>query len=124
MIIVFEQVIILFLFAVAGYSLCKLNIVRAEHSQILSKLLVYVFLPCNIIKTFSSNFEQQYVIANYRIIVFSIIILLCLSITMHFVAKLFQKMFMIEKSMNIHCSYLITGIWDMHWQKHFLVLRA
>ncbi len=91
MIIIFKQVIILFLFAVVGYTLCKSNIVRSEHSQILSKLLVYVFLPCNIIKTYSSNFKPKYVIDNYKIIVFSIIILLCLSIIMHFAAKLFSK---------------------------------
>ena len=91
MVIVFEQVIVLFLFAVAGYALCKFNIVNSGHSQILSKLLVYIFLPCNIIKTFASNFKQQYVIANYRIIISSIIIILLLSISMHFVAKVFSK---------------------------------
>ena len=55
MIIVIEQVAILFVFAIAGYILSKAKIVKPEQAQILSNLLVYVFLPANIFKTFVKN---------------------------------------------------------------------
>lgn len=66
MLIILEQIFILFVFAFSGFVLCKSRVVNSSHSQILSKLLVYVFFPCNIFKTFASNFRCEYLLGNYK----------------------------------------------------------
>ena len=91
MLIILEQVFILFVFAVSGYVLCKSGVVNSSHSQILSKLLVYVFLPCNIFKTFASNFTCEYLSGNYKTVLSSVVIILFLGISMHYMAKVFTK---------------------------------
>lgn len=91
MLIILEQVFILFIFAAAGYALCKCGVVNSGHSQILSKLLVYVFLPCNIFKTFASNFTREYLSGNYETVLSSVVIIIFLGITMHYLAKVFSK---------------------------------
>lgn len=91
MLIILEQVFILFVFAAAGYVLCKSGVVNSGHSQILSKLLVYVFLPCNIFKTFASNFTYDYLSRHYKLVLWSSVVIVVLGIVMHFLAKLFAK---------------------------------
>ncbi|MBQ4153468.1 MAG: AEC family transporter, partial [Oscillospiraceae bacterium] len=65
MLITFEQVGILFLFATVGYLLSKTKLVQPAHSKILSTLLVYIFLPCNIFKTYTANFNLTYLTQKY-----------------------------------------------------------
>ena len=75
MITVFEQVFLLFVFAIAGYILAKTGKVKPEHAGMLSKLLVYLFLPCNVIKTFNQNFTVPYITANMDIILVAALLL-------------------------------------------------
>lgn len=89
--IIFEQVIILFVFMMLGYFLCKTNIVEQEHSKILSVLLVYVFLPSNIFRTFATNFTIEYISLNYEIVICSFCTLLALMLVMRYVARIFSK---------------------------------
>ena len=89
--IVFEQVLILFIFVAIGFILGRTRLVNAEHSQMLSKLLVYVFLPCNTIKAFSSNCTPKYLSENYVFVVFGFVTLLLLMLVMHFLAKPLTK---------------------------------
>ena len=89
--IVFEQVFVLCAFVVVGYVLTKTGIVAAEHSKILSGLLVYVFLPCNIFNTFSTNFSVTYLTANYPLLVTSLVLQAVLLTGSFFGAKLFSK---------------------------------
>jgi len=88
--IIIEQIFILFAFAAIGFTLAKCNVIRHEHSAILSKLLVYVFLPANIIKTFARNCTISYICENYIFIFVSAVIVVILALLMHFVAKLFS----------------------------------
>ena len=88
---VFEQVFILFVFAVIGYVLSKTKVVKNEHSKILSKLLVYVFLPSNIFKTFAANCNPEYFSKNYVLIITSAVIIVTLVITAYLASKLFSK---------------------------------
>lgn len=53
MVVVFEQVLILFIFALTGFILCKSKLVSADKTQLLSTLEVYIFLPCVAFNTFS-----------------------------------------------------------------------
>lgn len=89
--IIFSQVIMLFVFIAIGFVLGKTKISKNEHSQILSSLLVYIFLPCNIFKTFSKNFTVTYIIEGYQQLILSTVIILILLVLSHFVSKLFSK---------------------------------
>lgn len=89
--IIFSQVMILFLFIVIGFVLGKTKISKSEHSQILSSLLVYIFLPCNIFRTFSTNFTVTYILGSYQYLIISTVIISILIIFSHFVSKLFTN---------------------------------
>lgn len=89
--VVFEQVFILFVFVAAGFTLGKCKVVKAEHSKILSSILVYVVLPCNVFKTFSSKFTVAYITGNYPIVLTSTVLILVLSVAANLGARLFAK---------------------------------
>jgi len=89
--VVFEQVLTLFIFSAVGYILARCKIVNAAHTGILSKLLVYVVLPCNIFRTFAGNCTVAYLTENYRLVLTSAGVLAVLMIVMPFLARLFSK---------------------------------
>ena len=89
--IVFEQVLTLFIFAAVGYTLSRCGIVSTAHSKMLSSLLVYVFLPANIFRTFAANCTVAYLRANYRTVLTAIAVLLILAAVMEFVSRLFSR---------------------------------
>ena len=91
MITVFEQVFLLFVFAIAGYILAKTGKVKAEHSGMLSKLLVFLFLPCNVIKTFNQNFTIPYISANLDIILIAVILLAVSVAVTEIIVRLIDK---------------------------------
>lgn len=91
MVTIFEQVFILFIFVAAGFLLGKCNIVNPGHSKILSSILVYVFLPCNIFRTFATNFTLTYVAGNYTMLITAAILVSALFLASYFGAKLFAK---------------------------------
>jgi len=91
MTVIFEQVFILLVFGAVGYGLAKADIIKADHSKMLSGLLVYVFSSCNTFRTFATNFNVEYLKSNYLLILVSIIILVVLSLIAHFAAKLFSE---------------------------------
>ncbi len=74
MFVVMQQVFLLILFATVGYTLCKTGKVKSEHTKVLSVLQVYIFLPCNIINTFSSNFTVAYISEKYSLLLVSCVI--------------------------------------------------
>ncbi len=76
MLTVFGQVLLLFIFAVAGYILARTGRVSPSQSGVLSKLLVYLFLPCNVIKTFNKNFTVPYITANGEVLLVSVLVLI------------------------------------------------
>lgn len=91
MTLVISQVAILFLFASIGFALAKAKLVNADHSKILSTLLVYVFLPTNLFKTFATNFNISYIKANYTLILLSVGVLAFLIFVSHFLSKILTK---------------------------------
>lgn len=91
MIALFEQTLILFIFIAAGFGLARAKIVHGEHAKILSELLVYIFLPCNCVMTFSSNFTVQYITEKYTLVIAASVLIIVIGVIMHFVAKLFSK---------------------------------
>ncbi len=91
MITVFIQIFILLLFIGVGFILGKTRLIKAEESKILSTLLVYVFLPSNIIKTFADRFNIGYLTDNLFSIAISTAIILILAVGAHFGLKLLSK---------------------------------
>lgn len=89
--VVFSQVFLLLFFVAIGFTISKLKIVNSTHTDILSRILVYVFLPANVFKTFALNFNKDYIFKNYKIVLCSVAVLIVLNLIAHFVAKLFSK---------------------------------
>jgi len=91
MLTVFNQVLILFLFALVGFTLSRCHVIRTEQTKLLSALLVYVFLPCTIIKTFSKNFSVEYLTQKYTFLLIGIAILGGVILFAIGAARLFSK---------------------------------
>lgn len=66
---VFEQVCILLIFCVVGYVLCKLHVGNADHTKLLSVLVVYVFGPCVTLNSFTKNFTVAYITDKYPLLI-------------------------------------------------------
>ncbi|MEE0928621.1 MAG: AEC family transporter [Acutalibacteraceae bacterium] len=77
---VLKQVGILFAFMAAGFLLSKIGLVKADQSKILSTLVVYVFLPCNIFKTYAANFTIAYITEKYLLLLVGLAITIALMI--------------------------------------------
>ena len=90
MIMVLQQVLVLFSFAAIGFYLSASKKIKTEHTPILSSLLVNVFLPFNVFKTFSQSFTKEYVSENFQLLIYSALVIVCLTVIMHFAAKLFD----------------------------------
>ncbi len=91
MFIVMQQVFLLILFGTVGYTLCKSGKISSEHTKLLSTLQVYVFLPCNIINTFSSNFTVAYISEKYPLLIVSCIITVIMMIVGYLLSKALVK---------------------------------
>lgn len=52
-----EQVAILYIFLAIGYILAKLKKIDHTHVDLLSRLVVYVLLPCSCLYSFATNFN-------------------------------------------------------------------
>lgn len=91
MFVVMEQVFVLFAFSLAGYLLSVCKLANVSHAKLLSTLLVYVFLPCNIFRTFSVNCTVEYISEKYVLILASAVIIALLVVFARFGARLFSK---------------------------------
>lgn len=91
MFVVMEQVFVLFAFSLAGYLLSVCKLANVSHAKLLSTLLVYVFLPCNIFRTFSVNCTVEYISEKYVLILASAVIIALLVVFAKFGARLFSK---------------------------------
>lgn len=88
---VFEQVVGLLCFVALGFLLIKTGVANSQHTDILSKILVYIFLPANIIKTFALNFNRDYIFENYDLVLWSACLVIVLNVIAYFLSKIFTK---------------------------------
>lgn len=88
---IFNQVFILFAFGAAGFIVSKTGKIKAEHSPLLSGLLVYVIAPFYVFETFAKSFTLEYISGNYGIILWSLGIIVVLAVLMAFLSKFFDK---------------------------------
>ncbi len=101
MIAVFEQVLLLLIFVAIGFTLTRAKVLNGNYSQIVSGLVVYVFLPCNILNTMGRKFTVKYVSENYKTMLVSVGVLLCVMLLAHLVCKLISK----DKYERYVCEY-------------------
>ena len=87
MILVFEQVLLLFLFVLIGWVLCRSKVVKNEQSEILSRLLVYLFFPCKVLRTFAEELTLDFLAAHWQIPLISLGLTVLCAVGMHFAAK-------------------------------------
>ena len=91
MFIVMQQVLLLILFAAVGYTLCKTGKVNSQHTKLLSALQVYVFLPCTVVNTYSSNFTIPYIREKYPLLLASFVIMAVMLVVGDVLAKMLAK---------------------------------
>ena len=91
MLLVFEQLFILYVFLFAGWIIGKLKKDKASHSDILSVLLVNLLLPCKVFNTFSKNFTVSYFKERYTLLIASLILIGILLTLSFFLSKALTK---------------------------------
>lgn len=89
--IVFNQLAILYIFLVAGWLIGRIKKDKASHADILSVLLVNVFLPCKVFNTFANNFSAKYFSQNYVLPLSALVLLSVLSLIAFFGSRLLTK---------------------------------
>ena len=89
--VVFEQLSILYIFLVAGWAIGKLQKGKAAHVDILSVLLVNVFLPCKVFSTFAESATLEFLTSKYTFLIASVVLLGVLILLGHFIPKLITK---------------------------------
>lgn len=102
--VVFEQVLILFIFALTGFILCKSKLVTSDKTNLLSTLEVYVFLPCVAFNTFSQRFTVAYLQEKYPVLFISLALLVILVIG----AKLLSHVMVKDSYQRLVYRYSLT----------------
>lgn len=72
---VFENVLVLFVFLIIGFSICATGLADNKTSKLLSTLLVYVFLPAKIIQSMSRDFTIAYITEKYMLLIVAVILI-------------------------------------------------
>ena len=91
MLIILEQVGVLMLFCVIGFILAKKNILNAKEGDLLSGMLVYIFMPATCFSTCAANCTVAYISEKYPLILVStgllLGIVLAAKLIMHFLGE-------------------------------------
>ena len=69
-----ENVAVLLIFGLIGWVLGKRHILSSQNLKLLSVLEVWVFLPCNALRSFSENFTVEYFLEKYPLMIVSAVI--------------------------------------------------
>ena len=89
--IIFKQVFILYVFLFSGWLIGKLKKEKVSHTEILSVLLVNIFLPCKVFGTFANNFTVSYFTEKYTYLIASFVLIALLMLISFFLPKLLTK---------------------------------
>ena len=89
--IVFKQLSILYIFLISGWVIGKLKKDKASHGDILSVLLVNIFLPCKVFSTFADNVTIEFLSKKYILLIAATIVLGILSLLGFLIPKLLTK---------------------------------
>lgn len=101
MVVLIEQVLIFLIFAAAGYILTKAKYITSEKTGILSRIILFIFLPCTIISSLTTRFNIETLKSQYVILLYSCIILISI-IILTFVSFKFVKMRQFTKNIFMY----------------------
>ena len=88
---IFKQLLILYIFLISGWVIGRLKKDKASHGDILSVLLVNVFLPCKVFSTFAGNVTVEFLSKKYVLLIASVITLGILALLGFLIPKLLTK---------------------------------
>lgn len=91
MIIVLKQLSVLYLFLLAGWLIGKYKKEKASHADVLSLLLVNIFLPCKVFGTFANNFSLSFLKKHLILPASALVLLAILSLLSFFISKRLTK---------------------------------
>ena len=86
-----ESLLVLLIFAFAGWFLGTRRILSSENLKLLSVLEIWVFLPCNCLRSFSGNFTVEYIREKYPLLIISTCIVVALSVLNAVIVPRFVK---------------------------------
>ena len=89
--IVFGQLAVLYIFLLAGWLIGRIKKEKAPHADILSVLLVNIFLPCKVFKTFANNFSVEYFSKNFVLPLSALVLLAVLVLISRFASRALTK---------------------------------
>lgn len=89
--LVFEQLLVLYVFIGIGFLIGKLLKSKCEHTEILSVLLVNVFLPAKVFKSFATNFTVDFISQKYTLLIASCVLLILLVLIAPLISKWLGK---------------------------------
>ena len=90
MLVIFKQVAVMLIFAIVGCFMAKKKIIDPDQGSILSRLAVYIFLPCATFNSFATNFTVKYFSEKYMLILVALALLIVVSLISHWLAKKLQ----------------------------------
>ncbi len=93
-----KKIFQLFLIAVCGFTLVKLHIFRYKDSEFLSKLILYLILPCCILSAFQTPLNKQISDNLIYATVVSVVCMIVLMVLGHLSRKLFHLQIVDEGS--------------------------
>ena len=88
---VFQQLAILYAFLFVGWLIGKTKKGKDVNLEILSILIVNVFLPCKVFTTFANNFSVNYLTEYWYLLLASLTLLVVLAVVAKFCSKLLTK---------------------------------
>ena len=89
--VVITQVFLLIAFAAVGYALTKGKILNSGHSKMLSALCLYLFLPSKVFTTFATNFNKDYLMERWPLLLAAGIIIAVVALVVLPISKLLTK---------------------------------
>ena len=109
--VVVNQVLVLFAFMLIGYILCRRGVLKGGFSPLLSAMLVYIFLPSKMFRSFASNFTTEYISTKWPLILISVVLLAVITLIAKFAGKVlgrtdFEKKVYSYSFAIPNCSYM------------------
>lgn len=98
--IVFEQLILLFIFMIIGYIFGKTKLIDSTQSKILSTLEVYLFLPATVFNAFYTNFTLENMKNYYIFPLIGIVLLLIITVISYLLSRIMTKDSYLRKVYN------------------------
>ena len=84
---IFTQMLVLFAFIAIGFLLAKFKVVPANANAVLSKLENFIFVPALVMGTFITNCTTENISTLWKVLLFSVILLVVLMLLSFLAAK-------------------------------------